>query len=347
MAEREWPMVSIVVPCRNERDYIAPCLASILDSDYAGPREIVVVDGMSNDGTRDRVRELAAIHPELRLVDNPARVTPAALNIGIAETRGEVLMRMDAHVRYPRNYVRRLVDALETSGADNVGCVLRTRPGRSGPVAEAIALAMSHPFGVGNARFRTGASKPVWVDTVPFGCFRRDIFDRIGQFDPELVRNQDCELNGRIIRAGGRILLLPDLAVDYYARSSLSKLGRMYFQYGYFKPRVVRKLGAVPTVRQLVPAAFLLTLAAAVLATWLQPVTGRPFLTTVLGAYLSGLVLATALAWRRSRRASALLLPIVFPILHVAYGWGYLRGLFPALRTRAPDAPVVDMALTR
>ena len=348
MAEPLRPFVSVVVPCRNERDHVGPCLASILGNDYpAHRREVVVVDGMSDDGTRDRILEAAAADPAVRLVDNPSRETPAALNLGIAATRGDIVVRMDTHARYPADYIRCLVEALERSGADNVGGVLRTRPGGPGPMAEAIAMGMAHPFGVGNAAFRTGTRAPQWVDTVPFGCFRRVLFDRLGGFDPELLRNQDDEMNGRIIRAGGRILLLPDVMVDYFARPSLGKLARMYYQYGYYKPLVVRKLGLVPTARQLVPAALLLALAASALAAGLAPAFGRPALALVAGAYLLGVAAAAGAAWWRTRRIPALLLTAVFPVLHFAYGWGYLRGLPPAMRRGRSRPPVIDVALTR
>ncbi|MEP6687707.1 MAG: glycosyltransferase family 2 protein [Gemmatimonadales bacterium] len=347
MADAPLPTVSIVVPCRNERDHIGPCLASILENDYpADRREIVVVDGMSDDGTRDRIREVTARHPDVRMLDNPARLTPAALNLGIAETSGEVVVRMDAHGRYPRHYIRRLVETLVTSEADNVGGLFHTIPGGPGAVAEAIAIGMTHPFGVGNARFRTGITAPTWVDTVPYGCFRRSLFDRIGVFDPELARNQDDELNGRIIRAGGRILLLPDVALDYFARDSLGKLARMYYQYGYYKPLVVRKLGELPTVRQLVPAGLLVALTASALLAWLVPAVGRVALAAVAGAYAAGVLVATLGAWYRTRRPAALLLPLVFPLMHGAYGLGYLRGLPLGVRGR-PTSPTADVALSR
>jgi glycosyltransferase involved in cell wall biosynthesis len=347
MAEAALPTVSIVVPCRNECHHIEPCLTSILENDYpADRREVVVVDGMSDDGTRERIRDFAARHPGVRMLDNPDRLTPAALNIGIAETRGEVVIRMDAHGRYPRHYIPRLVETLMTSGADNVGGLFHTVPGGPGPVAEAIAMAMTHPFGVGNARFRTGIAAPTWVDTVPYGCFRRSLFERIGMFDPELARNQDDELNGRIIRAGGRILLLPDVALDYFARESLGKLGRMYYQYGYYKPLVVRKLGELPTVRQLVPAGLLVALAVSALLAWLVPAVGQVALAAVAGAYAAGVLVSTLSAWYRTRRPAALLLPLVFPLMHGAYGWGYLRGLPLGLRGRRPS-PTADVALSR
>ena len=348
MAESRRPFVSVVVPCRNERDHVAPCLETILANDYpADRREVLVVDGMSDDGTRERIREVAARDPSVRLIDNPSRVTPAALNLGIAAMRGEIVLRMDAHARYPRDYIRRLVDALDETGADNVGGVLRTRPGAPGAMPEAIALALTQRFGVGNATFRTGARGRAWVDTVPFGCYRRSLFDRLGGFDPELLRNQDDELNGRLLRAGGRILLLPDVEVEYFTRPSLGKLGRMYYQYGYYKPLVVRKLGLVPTVRQVVPAALLLALAATAVAAVLAPAVGRAALVLVLALYLLGVAAATALAWWRSRRATALLVAAVFPLMHFAYGWGYLRGVVPALRRRGAASHAADVALTR
>ena len=191
------------------------------------------------------------------------------MNAGIRAARGEIIVRMDAHVVYPPHYLPIAVAALLETGADNVGGVIVTRPGANTPMGRAIALGLSHPFGVGNSYFRIGTSERRWVDTVPFGCFRRSLFDRIGLFDEELVRNQDDEFNFRIQQRGGRVLLLPDLVAQYYARPSLRHVARMYFQYGYFKPLVARKLGRIMTARQLVPAAFLLTLAgAALLGPW-------------------------------------------------------------------------------
>ncbi len=235
------PRVSIVMPCRNEAAYIGPCLESVLATDYPLDRvEVLVADGRSDDGTREIVEGWAARHPCVRLLDNPARITPAALNMAIRAATGDVIIRMDAHGVYPRDYVSRLVDALQETGADNVGGVVVTLPADDTPVARGIALAFSHPLGVGNAYFRIGVAGPRWVDTVPFGCFRRELFERVGMFDEEMVRNQDDEFNLRVIGRGGRILLLPDVVSRYYARRSLGAVARMFYQYGYFKPLVAR-----------------------------------------------------------------------------------------------------------
>jgi glycosyltransferase involved in cell wall biosynthesis len=331
------PLVSIIIPCRNERQYIGACLDALLGMTYPQDRlEILVVDGMSDDGTREILADYSARHPIIRVVDNPKRVTPVALNMGIAQSRGDVIMRIDAHNESPPHYIARLVEWLEESGADNVGGVLVTEPGGPGPVAAGIAIAMAHPFGVGNSHFRIGVREPKWVDTVPFGCYRREVFDRIGLFDEDLIRNQDDELNLRLIRNRGRILLVPDIVSRYHARDSLGKLWRMYYQYGYFKPLVVRKIGGVLTGRQLVPAVFVLSL---LLGAVLAPFTlwGAVLLAVVAGSYLLAVLGAVApVAARRGVRIAAAL-AASFPVLHLSYGIGFLRGVweFWLLRRRS------------
>jgi glycosyltransferase involved in cell wall biosynthesis len=323
----EPPLVSVIIPCRNEAHWIRAGLESILENDYPKDRiEVLVVDGMSDDGTRSILSELAGRHPRIRLLDNPKKITPTALNIGIGVSRGSVIMRMDAHVAYPANYISALVGRLEDSGADNVGGVCVTRPATDTAMGRAIAVGMSHPLGVGNSYFRIGASKPRWVDTVPFGCYRRDVFDRIGVFDEQLVRNQDDEFNLRLIRRGGRILLTPEVVCDYYARDSLGKLWRMYYQYGYFKPLVVRKVGGVMTLRQLVPAVFVLSLVAAAVAaiwSWTAALLGA----AIVLAYAAVILVAAAAAGLRRGVGCGLALVAVFPTLHLSYGLGYLRGV--------------------
>jgi cellulose synthase/poly-beta-1,6-N-acetylglucosamine synthase-like glycosyltransferase len=323
----EKSMVSVVIPCRNERRYIGPCLDALLAMDYPHDRlEILVVDGMSDDGTREVLADYSARHPIVRMLDNPERVTPNALNIGVTNSRGAIIMPIGAHNTSPPHYIRRLVECLEESGADNVGGILTTEPGGPGAVARAIAIAMSHPLGVGNAHFRIGTREPRWVDTVPFGCYRRDVFERIGLFDEDLIRNQDDELNIRLLRAGGRILLVPDVVSSYHARDSLSKLWRMYYQYGYFKPLVARKVGGVFTWRQLVPPAFVVALVAALLLAVIAPAT-TPLLGALVAAYLLAiLAMAIPVAGRYSVRV-ALALCATIPVLHLSYGSGFLEGV--------------------
>lgn len=318
--------VSIVIPCRNERAFIVECLDSILATTWPHDRlEVIVVDGMSDDGTRERLQAYIDDHPVVRTFDNAQRITPVALNIGVRAARGDVVVRMDAHNFYPPDYVPRLVEALFASGADNVGGVWITKPGAATPAAAAIALALAHPFGVGNAHYRIGSTAPRWVDTVPFGCYRRDVFDRIGLFDEELVRNQDDEFNLRLIRSGGRILLVPTVWSEYHARPSYAKLWRMYFQYGLFKPLVIKKVRAVLTVRQLVPALFVLSLATLLVGSAVLPL-ARWGLLGLASTYALASVIAAVRAGRNVAAPVAARLLLVFPLIHIAYGWGFIRG---------------------
>jgi glycosyltransferase involved in cell wall biosynthesis len=321
------PKVSIIVPCRNEKKWIGSCLDSICANDFpALDMEVLIVDGMSNDGTREVIQECICKHHNVRLIDNPQKITPTALNHGIAQSRGEIIMRMDAHVDYPRDYIRQLVDLLEARDADNVGGLCLTLPATDTPMASAIAIGMSHPAGVGNSYFRIGTTEERWVDTVPFGCYRKTVFERIGMFDEELVRNQDDEFNLRLIRSGGKILLTPKVVCRYYARDTLPKLWRMYYQYGYFKPLVVRKVKGVMTLRQLLPPLFVLSLAAGGLLSPFSRLFAIAW-ASLLAIYIAALVAcAVPVVFKRGLATGLLLVP-VFMTLHVSYGLGYLRGI--------------------
>ena len=338
------PLVSVVIPCRNEEAYIAACLDSILAGDY--PRnllEILVVDGQSDDGTREILSRYATRHPYIILLENPRRTTPAALNVAIRAASGSVIIRMDAHVLYPWYYIRRLVEALEETGADNVGGVLDTVAVDDTPTARAIALGLSHPFGVGNSHFRTGSRVRREVDTVPFGCYRREIFDRIGLFDEELIRNQDDEFNFRLIGRGGRVLLVPEVRCRYFPRRSFRQVARMYYQYGYFKPLVARKVGRVMTVRQVVPSILVATLmASAGLSPW-TPGAGAVF-ASIAGVY-AVFVLACSAAAAGTDLRCGMALTAVFPILHFSYGIGFIRGIYDHIVARAvPEAAAIRLS---
>ncbi len=341
------PFVTAIVPCRNEERYIRACLDSILGSDYPRDRlEVIVADGMSDDRTRAIIAEFAARDSRVQLLDNLRRIVPSGLNAAIRIARGDIIVRMDAHAFYPPEYLAALVRALAETGADNVGGRLVTLPADDSAEARAIALAMSHPLGVGNSYFRIGVHTRRWVDTVQFGCYRRDVFDRIGLFDEELIRNQDDEFNARLLTRGGRILLIPDVSLYYYARRTLRQVARMCYQYGVFKPLAARKVGRITTVRQLVPPAFLLTVVGlAALSPW------HPTLGVTLGGLLALYAAAVAgcAAWlgRHHGPACATWLGAVFPTMHVSYGLGFLRGLVGLLNaagTRSPDATAVPLS---
>jgi GT2 family glycosyltransferase len=339
------PHVSIVIPCRNEVRYIAACLDSLFANDYPKDRlDVLVVDGMSDDGTREIVGLYERQHPGIRLLSNPKQIVPAALNVGIRAATGDIIMRMDAHVEYPPDYISGLVAWLQGSGADNVGGACVTRAANGTATARAIAVSLSHPFGVGNAQFRLGTTEPRRVDTVAFGCFRREVFGRIGLFDEELIRNQDDEFNFRLIRAGGSILLVPGIVSYYYARSSLRQLWRMYYQYGYFKPLVIRKVRAVMTARQLAPALLLGAILITAIFGLMVPA-ARTLPLFVVGGYAAMVMTAAASAGLSQGIRVAVMLTAAFAVLHSAYGVGFLRGLldFMLLRKCAPAA----LALSR
>jgi glycosyltransferase involved in cell wall biosynthesis len=342
MGNTDSPLVSVIIPCRNEEAYLRGCLNSVLRADYPSDNmELLIVDGMSTDNTRAIISEYTAKHKNLRLVNNPERIVPTGFNRALREARGDVILRMDAHAEYPVEYIRLCVEHLMDSKADNVGGVWETVPGATTVTARAIALALSHWYGVGNAYFRIGTATPRKVDTVPFGCYRRSVFDRIGFFDEDLARNQDDEFNLRLIKAGGTIMLYPDIRSRYFGRTSLTQLFRMYYQYGFFKPFVVRKTGGMVTARQLAPPILVLSLLFSFLSCfWIA--SARFVLAAISGTYcLITLVIATCIGLRNE----VILVPALcasLAVMHVAYGLGYINGFLrlPWRGHKSKDVPL-------
>jgi len=348
LEKNDFPFVSIIIPCRNEEEFIGKCLDSIIAQDYPKDRiEILVIDGRSTDKTRENVKKYAQKYPFIKVLDNPRKITPTALNIGIKRAKGEIIIRMDAHNVYEENYISKCVKYLKEYNVDNVGGILITLPANNTIVAQSIALAFSHPFGVGNAYFRIGSKKPKFVDTVPFGCYKKEVFEKIGLFDEDLLRGQDAEFNARLKKNGGKILLIPKIVSYYYARDSLSKLWRMYFQYGYFKPLTAKKIGNVYTFRQLIPGAFVGSL----IISLVLSVIYRPFLwffIFILGSYIiTDLVFSLRISLKKGFRFF-FVLPLVFAIMHFSYGLGYLKGIwdFIILR-RHKKKKIKDVPLAR
>jgi GT2 family glycosyltransferase len=254
------------------------------------------------------------------VLDNPAQIVPPGLNIGLRHARGAVIVRVDGHCEIAPNYVRMCIAALHASQADCVGGLQRAFGKR--PIERAIALATSSPFGVGNARFHY-MQQPGWVDTVYLGAYRREVFERVGGFDEELVRNQDDEFNFRLSQAGGKIWLDPAIRSVYYSRATLPRLWRQYYQYGFYKVRVIQKRGGVASWRHLVPGLFVLTLLSSLL---LGALLRKPLvLGAVAGPYLLGNAAASIWTGRRDWRLLPLL-PAAFVAIHLAYGSGFLHG---------------------
>ena len=323
-------MISIVCPIYNEEKYIGSFLESILQQDYSKEDlEILLVDGMSKDKTRNIIAEYAKKYSCLRLVDNPQQTVPYAMNNGIKSAKGDIIIRLDAHAEYPSNYFSVLAKKLdELKGADNVGGVCITLPCNNTAVAVSIAECLSNKFGMGNSYFRVGAKEMMSVDTVPFGCFRKTLFDKIGFYDTDMIRNQDDELNGRIIKNGGKIYLLPDVEIKYFARDKISKVRKMFYQYGLYKPLGNKKLGAPATIRQFFPLLFVLFLVIGLTVSLLFPIllpiyVGVIVLHLAIGAY-EGLKSAQ----KTNRGGCCFIMPYVFLNMHICYGLGYLKGMY-------------------
>ncbi len=320
------PSVSVILPVYNEADFIATCVRSLQENTY--PREhveILVIDGGSTDQTRAIVADLAATDPRIRLIPNPRKILAAGINVGVGHARGDVLIRMDGHATATPTFIERSIAGLHAQPA--AWCV-------GGPITtisttfigRVIAACMSSPVGVGNARFRTGNYEG-FVDTVAFGAYRRKTFETVGLLDENLPRTEDDDLHFRLHEAGGRIYMTPTIQSNYYARSSLAKLWRQYYQYGYWRIPTMMKHGRPATLRQVVPLIFVVTWIVLLSGAWLW----WP-LAWALGAFAAvyglGLLLGALGVARKHGAALALPALLVFPILHFSYGLGSLHGIW-------------------
>jgi hypothetical protein len=322
---KKFPAVTVIMPVRNEGAFIARSLGAVLRQDYPSDHiEIIVSDGMSTDGTRDLVRSLQNDYPGLRLIDNPGKIAPTALNTALALAKGEIIVRVDGHCEIAPDYVRNCVEHLLRGEVDGVGGPLET-VGET-YIAQVISAAMSSSFGVGGSAFRTVKDKTVLTDTVAFPAYTRRIIERAGLYDEELVRNQDDEYNYRLRKLGAKILLASDVKSRYYSRSSLRSLWRQYFQYGYWKVRVMQKHPRQMQPRQFVPALFVSALLVGQCLALLSPI-GTWVLGTGVGAYATANLAASLLTSRRAGWRLLPLLPVAFAILHLAYGLGFITGL--------------------
>ena len=327
-------MISIIAPCFNEVAYIENMVDSVAGQTIGQDAfEMIIIDGASTDGTRELLDRQAKKYGFLKIMDNPNRTVPYSMNIGIENSGGDYIARMDVHAIYPKNYLEVLLQLSRQTGAANVGCTVETLPANDTLKAKAIARVLASPFGVGNSYFRIGTNKVREVDTVPFGFFRKEIFDQIGLFDTDLLRNQDDELNGRICKVGKKILLTPRIRVSYFPRDSFFELAKMYYQYGLYKPLVNQKLGASATLRQFIPPILVLYLIAGAVFSLFVP--------KLAGLYLLGIGIYLLAAFAASIRyplkanmvqtTKATLLGLIgFLTVHISYGSGYLIGLLAA-----------------
>jgi len=339
------PAVSVIVPCRNEADHIEGFLESLAAQEPVdGELEVLIADGMSEDGTRQIIGRFAEQHPGVRLVDNPERFAAPGLNKAITAARAPVILRMDVHTRYAPDYVRECLAVLEETGADNVGGAARTMA--SSYMQQANALAYASRFSVGGAHFHDEDYEGA-VDTLPYGCWRRELFDRVGLFDEQLVRNQDDEHNLRINRGGGRVWQSRRIRSWYAPRSSVGAIFRQYMQYGYWKVAVIRKHRVPASWRHLVPGLFLLALLGTGVAALVRP-DGWWLPAGLAGVYLAASLLASLAACGLGARLKYFpVLPAVYAAYHFGYGIGFLRGLLAFRRRGGGEASNGFDAITR
>jgi glycosyltransferase involved in cell wall biosynthesis len=333
MSHEANPKASIIIPCRNEAAFIDACIASVQSFDpVPGGYEVIAVDGMSDDGTRQLLEGWALRYDRLRVLDNPARIVPTAMNLGIEAATGAWIVRLDAHARYPGDYLALCIATAERTGADNVGGIVVTVPRSSSRQARVVQAVTTHRFGVGAAEFRLMPPEGP-ADTVPFGCYRRSVFERIGLYDERLVRNQDYELNRRLAHAGGSIWLNPAIQATYFNTDSVRGLLKQAFGTGMWNAWMWHGARYSFALRHAVPGLFALAVLALLVASPFSSV----FLALLLGVVVLHLLVGSIASAQQSRRLGWWLFPLLPPLFlgyHLTYGLGTLwGGLSIALRT--------------
>ncbi len=322
------PAVSVVVPCRNEKDYIESSIRTILSQESpSGGFELIVVDGMSDDGTRKILSDMCREDSRLQVVDNPARITPCAMNVGIRVAQGQFIAILGAHTEYSSNYLKICVDLLEEhpEACCSGGPIISK--GR-GIVGRAIAIAMSHPIGVGNAKHRI-PNYEGYAEGACYPVFRREIFDRVGFYDENLVRNQDDELNRRIALSGEKIFISHRAKCIYYVRDNISSLSRQYYQYGYYRVAVLKKHRLPHSFRQIIPVVFFSLMGVLFIGLFLLPGWWAMIGLILPSTYLITLVVGGIGVGIKEGFLTGLLFPITAFFMHfsnaLGFAWGIIR----------------------
>jgi len=321
------PLVSIVIPCYNEELYIYDCISSLLNGEYKNI-EIIVVDGASTDRTIEILENLKQSFNNIRVLSNPHRITPVSMNIGINAARGSFIMIAGAHSTYPYNYISELLKYQRTLDCDVIGGAIETKVKNENPKSRAIATVLSDKFGVGNSSFRTKSNGVFKVDTVPFGIYKRVIFDKVGFFNELLIRNQDFELSKRIVRAGFKIFLVSHIRCVYYARENYSKLARNSFDYGYWNILTIyitKKLTSL-AIRHYVPLFFIISIIMPLFLSFLTK-TSLYFISLFILSIYSFFLLSLSLRFSFENKKSFFYLIFAYITLHFSYGFGSLCAL--------------------
>ncbi|MFH0791984.1 MAG: glycosyltransferase family 2 protein [bacterium] len=330
---KNYPKVTIIIPVYNEERYIAECLDAVVNQDYPHEYlEALIVDGMSGDNTRAIVAQYLSKYPYLRLLDNDKRFTPMALNIGIKEARGDYIIRMDAHAVYQADYISKCIEYSHKYGADNVGGVIRAIPANKTIEAKAIALSLSSIFGVGGARFRLKSQKPQWVDTVFGGCYLKKTFDRIGLYNENLIRSQDLELNIRLKAHGGKILMVPDIVVDYYPKSTIKEFFRHNIEDGIWAVYPLKFIKLPFKLRHYLPMLFVLAFFIGMIFGTFFLLFRYLFVLMATGYLLVNLLFSLKISIKE--KDPRLFIPLVLSFMsrHFGYGIGSVMGLIKLLK---------------
>mgnify|MGYP001274726567 CR=1 FL=1 len=329
-------MISIIVPVRNELNYIRLTLDSIIQQNNSDLiSEILIVDGVSNDGTREIIKPYIKTNNKVQLIDNPDKIVSTGFNRALSVSKGDVIVRVDGHSQLSKDFIKSCMTTLNNVEADCVGGA--TEHISSGIIGNAIKIAQSSGFGVGGVAFRKGVKNGQYVDTLAFGAYKREVFEKNGGYDEELIRNQDDEFNFRLIQNGGKIWLDPSIKSFYYPRKSLSKLFKQYFQYGFYKIRVMQKRRAFSSWRHIIPLTFVLTLLLLLIFAISLSVT-LPFYLFILSYSIFNLFAALFEMLKKVLKSKPeikpkfsfltfMFLPLVYFILHSSYGLGSFLGL--------------------
>ena len=324
--------VSIIIPCRNEEKYIGRCLDSIIAQYYPKEKlEILVIDGMSEDGTRKIVKKYSKKYHFIKLLENPKRFTPFGLNIGVKNARGEIIMRMDTHTTYEKDYISKCLKYLKEYNVDNVGGIMKTLPAKNTLLAKAIANCLSHRFGSASG-FRLGSKEPKLVDTVFGGCYKREVFDKIGLFNENLIRSQDLEFNLRLRRAGGKIFLVPEIISYYYPSSDLKNFLKHNFLDGIWAIYPLKFIKIPFSFRHYIPFLFVLSLIGTGLLGIFFPILFYLFLFTIGLYFLVNIYFSIRVTLKEKELGYLFLMPIIFSVRHIGYGLGSIFGLIKILQ---------------
>ncbi len=325
---KDFPFVSAIIPCLNEEKFIGKCLDSILSSEYPKEKlEVLIVDGMSNDGTKNIVRDYVGKFPFIRLLENPKRIIPAAMNIGIRNAKYEIIMKIDAHTVYERDYIPKCVMFLDRYDVDNVGGRQIAMPRDNTTFGKAIALSLSRWFGVGGSRHRLHFGKPMLADTAYSGCYRKDLFYRIGVYDENIARSEDIALNSKIRKAGGKILLVPEIKTYYYARSDMVSFIKHNFDNGFWVTYPLKFRRIIFSLRHVVPLFFVAGILSSIILSLFYPVFRWVWLFSLSSYILMALRFSGWIALEEKNLRYMVFMPFVFGILHLSYGLGSLWGL--------------------